>query len=482
MKKFCFLFSLVLAVVSANAQSNNGFGGPGGGPGGDPGGSSSVAYSNGATLLITSAGTYAGKTYTQTGSDYNVVKDTCATATLSRCTLTKTGATSSSGDNSSFYGINAAVYCSKTGNLTLNDCNVTTNADGANAFFCYNGGTLTLNRDTCVNNATRSRGLHCTGGNGATIYANDCYVVTKKETSSTIATDRGGGTVYVNGGYYEANGGKCAIVYSTGDMYVTGITGYSNSSEQGDIADIEGDNLIVIDSCQLTCAGTSRGVMLYQSGSGDASGYNPTMRISNSTLTLTSSEASLCEVPTAVDAYLTLDNCKLSVPSSVLAYVHTNSNWNNTNEKELFLTLKNGTYTGALNHDATGNITVSLDAATVWQGTINADNNTNTTADTVVVNGTWIMDGDAFPDVLIINKGGKVYTNGHTLSYTTLTNNGTLDTTTTGITAGIAQTIADTKDTGSAGRIYSLTGERISCVPSQGVYIVNSKKYIASAK
>jgi hypothetical protein len=81
-------------------------------------------------------------------------------------------------------------------------------------------------------------------------------------------------------------------------MYVTGITGYSNNSEQGDIADIEGDNLIVIDSRTLTCSGTSRGIMPYRSGSGDATGYAPTMKISNSTLSLTSSEAVFCEVPT----------------------------------------------------------------------------------------------------------------------------------------------------------------------------------------
>lgn len=214
---------------------------PGGNPGGSNpggGGSSSVAYSNGAALVITSNGTYTGQTYSTSNSDYNVVKDTCATATLSGCTLTKTGDTSSSGDNSSFYGINAAVYCSSNGVLTLKNCNVTTNADGANAFFCYNGGKLYLYNDTCVNSSTRSRGIHCTGGNGATVYAYNCKVVTEKETSSTIATDRGGGTVYVNGGYYEANGGKCAIVYSTGDMYVTGITGYSNNSNEGDIADI----------------------------------------------------------------------------------------------------------------------------------------------------------------------------------------------------------------------------------------------------
>src|SRR5574344_455508 len=312
-------------------------------PGGGGGGSSSVAYSHGATLVIKSNGTYANQTYSQTGSDYNVVKDTCATATLTNCTLTKTGATASSGDNSSCYGINAGVYVSKSGVLTMKGGSITTNADGANAAFCYNGGTLNLYDVTIYNSATRSRGLHCTGGNGATINAYNCTVTTTKATSSTIATDRGGGTVYVNGGTYTANGAKCAIVYSTGDMTVKKIKGYSNNTSEGDIADIEGDNNITIDSCRLTCSGTSRGVMLYQSGSGDASGYNPTMKISHSNLTLVSSAAPFCEVSTAVNAFLTLNADTITAPSGVLAYVHTNTNWNNTNNKYLNLQLKGST-------------------------------------------------------------------------------------------------------------------------------------------
>jgi hypothetical protein len=214
--------------------------------------------------------------------------------------------------------------------------------------------------------------------------------------------------------------------------------------------------------------------MPYQSGSGDASGYNPTMKISNSKLTLTSDEAVFCEVPTAVDAYVTLDNDVITAPSGVLAYVHTNSNWSNSNEKQLFLSLKNGTYTGALNHDATGNISVSLDANTVWQGTINSDNNTNTDADTVVVNGTWIMDGASYPDVLIINAGGKVYTNGYTLSYTSLTNNGTLNTTSTGVT-GIDEVATKAKSTN--GKVYRIDGTEVDeNSMHSGIYIKDGKK------
>jgi hypothetical protein len=468
MKKIilCALVLLSTSAVSTFAQ-------PGGGGGGT---SSSVSYPHGAALLITSGGSYKDQTYSQTASDYNVVKDTCATATLTNCTLTKTGATASSGDASSFYGINAGVYVSTKGVLTMKGGSITTNADGANAAFCFKGGTLNLYDVTIYNSATRSRGLHCTGGSGATINAYNCTVTTLKETSSTIATDRGGGTVYVNGGTYTANGAKCAIVYSTGDMTVKKIKGYSNNTSEGDIADIEGDNNITIDSCNLTCSGTSRGVMLYQSGSGDASGYNPTMKISHSNLTLVSSAAPFCEVSTAVNAFLTLNADTITAPSGVLAYVHTNTNWNNTNNKYLNLQLKGSTYYGALNADATGAIYVNVASDAVWQGTI--DNASTARVDTVVVNGTWIMDGASNVDVLIINSGAKVYTNGYTLTATKTTKNGTLDTTTTGVTASISQ-VNVAAASANSGKIYSLDGKIMdSANLPKGIYIKNGIKFV----
>src|SRR5574344_789777 len=432
MKKIilCAFVLLSTFAVSTFAQ-------PGGG-----GTSSSVSYPHGATLLITSGGSYKDQTYSQTAADYNVVKDTCATAILTNCTLKKTGATASSGDASSFYGIKAGVYVSTKGVLTMKGGSITTDADGANAAFCYNGGTLNLYDVTIYNSATRSRGLHCTGGNGGT---------------------------------YTANGAKCAIVYSTGDMTVKKIKGYSNNTSEGDIADIEGDNNITIDSCNLTCSGTSRGVMLYQSGSGDASGYNPTMKISHSNLTLVSSAAPFCEVSTAVNAFLTLNADTITAPSGVLAYVHTNTNWNNTNNKYLNLQLKGSTYYGALNADATGAIYVNVASDAVWQGTI--DNASTARVDTVVVNGTWIMDGASNVDVLIINSGAKVYTNGYTLTATKTTKNGTLDTTTTGVAASISQ-VNVVASSAKSGKIYSLDGKIMdSANLPKGIYIQNGTKF-----
>jgi len=462
MKKLLFLFALFSITLVGNAQ-----------PGSS---SSSQTTPTGATYTLSNGSTVTktSESLSNSSSDYNVVQVTNGTLTLNQCTLTKTGDTSSSGDESSFYGINAATYCAgSNANLIINGGTITTTADGANAIFCYNGGTIKATDVTVVNNSKRSRGLHATGSSSSKIYAYNCDITTTQETSSVIATDRGGGYVYVDGGSYVANGRKCAIIYSTGDMTVKNATGSSNNSEEGEIADIEGDNSITIDSCTFSCAGSSRGVMLYQSGSGDASGYNPVMNISNSTLTLTNSSACFCEVSTAVNATLNITNCTLTIPSGQLAYINTNTNWNNSNTKYLALNLTDGTYTGSVDGDATATVKVTIAANTTWEGSI--DNAANiSTGDTVVVNGTWILDKASTPCQLIINSGGTVYTNGYTLDTCKITNNGTLDTTSTGVTSVNLPTIEEEK---SDGKTYNLAGQRVNA-DTKGVVIRDGKKII----
>jgi len=463
MRKIALLISFFTCTMGAIAQ-------PGGGS------SSSQTTPSGATYTLSDGSTVtkSGETLTNSSSDYNVVQVTSGTLNLNNCTITKTGDTSSSGDESSFYGINAATYCAGSGaSLNITGGTITTTADGANAIFCYNGGTIVANGVTVVNNSKRSRGIHATGSSSSKIYAYNCDITTTQETSSVIATDRGGGYVYVDGGSYVANGRKCAIVYSTGDMTVKNATGSSNNSEEGEIADIEGDNSITIDSCTFSCAGSSRGVMLYQSGSGDASGYNPVMNLSNSTLTLTNSSACFCEVSTAVNATLNISNCSITIPSGQLAYINTNSNWNNSNTKYLALNLSEGTYTGSVDGDATATTKVTVAANTIWEGSI--DNASNiSSGDTVVVSGTWIMDKASTPCQLIINSGGTVYTNGYNLEYCNLTNNGTLDTTSTNVSA---VSLLRAEEEKSDAKTYNLAGQRVNS-DAKGVIIRDGKKTI----
>ena len=384
-------------------------------PGG--GGGTSADAPDGAYYTLSNGGTVTktSETLSTSTGDYNVVQVSSGTLTLDGCTITKTGDTTrSDGDATSFYGTNSAIYAGVgTGNsssagstssatgavINIKNCSVTTTAKGSNAVFCTNGATINVEGITIVNNSRISRGLHCTYG--GTINASNVDITTNSETSSTIATDRGGGTVTVNGGTATANGSKSAVIYSTGTMSATSLVG---TSAKGEIAVIEGDNSIAMTNCTMTSGSSERGLLMMQSGSGDASGVNPVMTITGTSLTMTDSSAPLLEVATCVTATCTLSGCTVTVPSGILMYVMADSQWS-TSGAVGNLILDNGTYSGIVKYDTgyTANVTVNSGA-------------------------TWNLTADTSIGALVNN--GTINRNGYTLTTTSTSGSGTINETT----------------------------------------------------
>ena len=128
-----------------------------------------------------------------------------------------------------------------------------------------------------------------TTGGGVT-YAYNLTVETSGGSSAPIRTDRGGGTVYVDGGTYTSNGLGSPAIYSTADITVENATLISNLSEG---VCIEGKNSITLVNCNLTatntkCNGNAKfldTIMIYQSMSGDADSGTSTFSMTGGTLT-----------------------------------------------------------------------------------------------------------------------------------------------------------------------------------------------------
>ena len=266
----------------------NGQGGPGGnGPGGNgqqgPGGSSaSIDYS--AATEITSAAEQSGQTYKSSTSDESALLiSTSDAVTIENATVTKTG-DSDGGDSCNFYGLNAAVLVKDGAAAEIIGGTVNSDANGANGIFCYggNGGrngaggdgtSVTIRGTKIVTTGDGSGGIMTTGG-GIT-YAYDLDITTSGRSSAAIRTDRGGGTVTVDGGTYTTNGLGSPAIYSTAEISVSNATLISNLSEG---VCIEGLNSITLNNCDLTANNTKRNsnacfldsIMIYQSMSGDA--------------------------------------------------------------------------------------------------------------------------------------------------------------------------------------------------------------------
>lgn len=223
-------------------------------------------------------------------------------------------------------------------------------------------------------------------------------------------------------------------------MSATDLVGKSAS---GEIAVIEGDNSISMTNCTMTSGSSERGLLMMQSGSGDASGYNPTMTITGTSLTMTDSSAPLLEVATAVTATCTLSNCTITVPSGILMYVMADSQWS-TNGAIGNLILDNGTYSGIVKYDSGYTANVTVNSGATWNLTA------NTTISTLVNNGT-------------INY------NGYTLTYSSKSGSGTINE---------SSNISAVQTEDADAPAYTLDGRRVKA-PYKGVIVKDGRKYLS---
>lgn len=487
MKRILLLLMSCACLTIAEAQQGGGGGGTGGngnggngggdsgmngGGTGDSGNSSSVGSAS-ATGYSQSSGdsTVTGAVYTSTNSDENAVQITGGTFTMTDCTVTKSGGDTSDSDGSSFYGINSAVYCAGSSSvLNISGGTVTTSAAGANGIMAYNYGTINATDVTVTTSSNLSRGIHATGG--GVINATNLTITTSKTNCSVIATDRGGGTVTVNGGTYTTTGDDSAITYSTGTITANGITG---SSANGEIGVIEGDNSITLNNCDMTSGSASRGLMILQSGSGDSEGYNGTITVNGGQLTLTDSSTPLLEVPTDITATLTLKDVTLTIPGNVLMYVDYNTRWTTYGGTgNLVLSTDSAwTYTGDVNADEYSTAVVTVEEGVTWNGAMDSGDEAAST--TATVNGVWNLTGDSYVDNLTVNEGATVNTCGYTLTYGTLTGSGTISSAIASVTCAADDNPADVYSLG--GTLVRTNVRDIRSLPA-GTYIYKNKKVI----
>ena len=258
-----------------------------GGPGGAPGGQSQGVESYDAANDYTEDTTVDGETLSSTGTDENVAHiSEGAKVSIKNSTITRESSDSQGGDNSSFYGVGAAVLATD-GEAYVSNSTIDTDSKGAAGLFAYGDGTVYAANDTITTKQDTSGGIHAAGG--GKLYAWDMTVETNGESSAAIRSDRGGGTMVVDGGTYTSNGVGSPAIYSTADISVNNATLTANGSEA---ICIEGLNSIHLfdsdltgnmsDSEQNDCTWN---VILYQSMSGDSEVGNSTFEMNGGSLT-----------------------------------------------------------------------------------------------------------------------------------------------------------------------------------------------------
>lgn len=233
-------------ALTIKVQSTD-MGGGQGGPGGAPGGQSQGVDSYDTANTYDSDTEVSDTSLESTGTDENAaLVSSGANVTFNNIDITRNSSDSTGGDNSSFYGVGAALLATD-GNAYVKGGTVTTDAAGGAGLFAYGDGTVYAADTTIKTTQDTSGGIHAAGG--GKLYAWDLNVETDGESAAAIRSDRGGGTMVVDGGTYTSNGVGSPAVYCTADIAVKDATLTANGSEA---VCIEGLNSLHLFNCDLT--------------------------------------------------------------------------------------------------------------------------------------------------------------------------------------------------------------------------------------
>ena len=417
-----------------------------GGPGGAPGGGSSssdITYSGAA--MISSTDTQSGQNYSSSTSDESaLLVSTSDDVTITDPTLTKSG-DSDGGDNCNFYGLNAAVLVKDGTTTTITGGTITSDASGANGVFCYGGnggqngaegdGTTLIIRDTkIVTTGDGSGGIMTTGGGVTQAYNLD--VTTSGQSSAAIRTDRGGGTVTVDGGTYTSNGLGSPAIYSTADITVSNATLVSNLSEG---VCIEGLNSITLNNCDLTANNTKCNgnatfydtIMIYQSMSGDAASGTSSFTMTGGSLT--SKNGHVFHV-TNTNAVITLSDVTITNEDADDILLSVCADGWSGGSNIATMNASSQKLSGAIKVGSDSTLTLNLTDGSTWTGYVDG-NITNAKGDTVSTEvgtvsvtldstSTWTLSEDSYVTEFngdtsnVISNGYTLYVNGVALTGT----------------------------------------------------------------
>ncbi len=337
-------------------------------------------------LILTDGDEIFGGTYTAEGDDESVLEASgTVQASVTGAVLQKLGGSASSADASSFRGVNAGVRVYGSAALSLTDCEILATAPNATGVFAYEDGVIYL--DHCTVNVTGGGAGGVQVAGGGTLIGNDLTVTSASK--AAIRSDRGGGTLILDGGTYTSTGSNgCPAIYSTADITVQNA---ECASENSRAVIIEGKNSVTLENCTLTGndQSTKEGsvranVLLYQSASGDASVGTSVFSMQGGSMTCRSGAMFYC-TNTASEVYLTDAELILSEDGTLL--IVSAGRWGKDGRNDgncafaaqdqtlegdilvdsiskLDLDLTNSCYTGAIQGE--GSVSVTMDAASTW--------------------------------------------------------------------------------------------------------------------
>ena len=263
---------LSVAALAASGEASGEVSSASGAMGMPPGGQVSEPDEYDAVITAAEDADYVG-TFSSEMGEQNVIHVTDGAVVTVKDSVVTNAGEGGGGDAASFYGVGASLFVSD-GELYVSDTEITGTTAGGTGVFGYDTGVAYVSNVTIRNSGSNAAGgIHVAGG--GTLYAWDCDVVTTGGSSAAIRSDRGSGTMVVDGGSYITENGTAAV-YCTADISVHNAYLYAGASEA---VAIEGKNSVRLFDCDLTgnmqptALNDNRvwNIIVYQSMSGDSS-------------------------------------------------------------------------------------------------------------------------------------------------------------------------------------------------------------------
>ena len=436
----------VLTLAAPEKPPGGDFGGPGGNP---PGSSSSSNISYNGKTIIDSDEVLNDTTYVSDSASENALLVSGGNSTITKISVEKTG-DDNSGDSADFYGTNAAILTYNGGTLNIEGGTITTNGSHANAVFAYGNGTINISDATIKTSSNNSGAIMVTGG--GTLTANNVTAETDGNSSAPIRSDRGGGTLTVNGGTYISHGIGSPVIYSTADIIVNKANLVATTSE-GVV--VEGKNAVTLNGVTMEATNTKlnsnsetyKAIFIYQSMSGDAEVGTSTFTSKDSKIINNNGEVFFI---TNTNTVITLENNEIINNDSNGAFLKaTTSKWGNSgsNGGNVTLNMLNQKANGDIIIDNISTLDMTMKNKSVLIGSIDSNNQAKKVTLSLSSDSILSLTADTYVDVLenedvnnsnIYSNGlYKLYVNGEEVSINTskyessVTNNATTNITTT---------------------------------------------------
>ena len=378
---------------------------------------SAVTKENTAKEEVTQSVT--GETYTATEADESAIDVSGnETVSLSNVTVEKVSGDATSANDASFKGVNSAIRVYDNATLTITDSTVTSDAENATGVFAYDNGTINISDSVITVTGGGAGGVQVAGG--GTLYGNDLTVTSSSK--AAIRSDRGGGTMVIDGGTYTSLGKNgCPAIYSTADITVSNAT---LTSENSRAVIIEGKNSVTLENCilsgndQSTREGSVKAnVLLYQSASGDAENGTSSFTMSGGSMTTLSGAMFLC---TNTASVITLENTELNLTEDNLLLIVSEGRWgkDGSNGGKCTMNVSDQTLEGDITVDAISSLDLTLKNCD-YTGAILSEGETTLT---LGENSSWTLSADSYltefnGDLSQINLSGyTLYLNGTAVS------------------------------------------------------------------